>query len=186
MICVYWFASLHRNSRKDPHASIVSILLSLICQLLDGSKGFDLSFFHKKRLHGVRKADISVICNVLDELVARLPKRTVLFVVLDCLSLLEDAERREDSRYLIDRLCQVARTPGKAVFKLLISNAGGPFRAGADVGKEVALTVPESTDEDGAGFSRLMWNLRVENPVKELVRRSRESSRKREATKDED
>jgi len=39
--------------------------------------------------------------------------------------------------------------------------------------------VPESVDGDMAGFSKLMWNLKVEEPVAELARKSRESSRAR-------
>lgn len=186
MICLYWFASLHRNQKKDAHASIAAVVGSLIAQLLEGYRGFDLSFFHRKHLNGVRDGDLNIICNVLDELVARLPKRTVLFVVLDCLSFFEDTARRADVRYFVERLCQVSRTPGRAVFKLLINNAGGPFRAGAEIGKDDTLTVPESVDGEGAGFSRMMWNVRVEKPVKELARRSRESSGRRNNRRDED
>lgn len=182
MICIYWFCSLHRNARKDPHATVAAIVLSLICQLLSRCKRFDLSFFHRRHLHGVREGDLDIICNTLDELILQLPKRTVLFLVLDCLSFLEDAQRRADVQYLVGRLCQVARTPGKAVFKLLINNAGGRFRAGSEIEKEDTLMVPQSVDGDGAGFSRLMWNLRIEQQVKELASRSRENSRRRDGS----
>ena len=103
----------------------------------------------------------------------------MLFCVLDWLSCIEDATRRDDVRYLVERLCQVARTPGKEgnMFKLLINNVGGPFRASTLVEKEEVLNAPESVDGGTVGFSKLMWNLKVEEPVAELARR--ESSRAR-------
>lgn len=179
MHCIYWFCSLHRNPRNDADTSVPSIVCSMIGQLLSKYQDFDLSFFHKRHLHGVRNKDITTLCNILDELILQLPNGTVLFCVLDWLSCIEDTTRRDDVRYLAERLCQVARTPGKraSMFKLLINNVGGPFRAASFVEKEEILNVPESVDGDTVGFSKLMWNLKVEEPVAELAKKK--SSRPR-------
>jgi hypothetical protein len=79
--------------------------------------------------------------------------------------------RRDDVHYLVERLCQVAKTPGKEgnMFKLLINNVGGPFRA-------AVLVEKEDVNGDTVGFIKLMWNLKVEEPVAELARKSTESS----------
>jgi len=69
--------------------------------------------------------------------------------------------------------------PGREgnMFKLLINNVGGLFRAATLVEKEDILNVPGSVDGDMVGFSKLMWNLKVKEPVAELARKSSESSR---------
>ena len=99
MLCICWFCSLHRNVRNDADASVASIVCSMIGQLLSKYRDFDLTFFHKRHLHGVRDKDLTTLCNVLDELILQLPNGTVLFCVLDWLSCIEDATRRDDVRY---------------------------------------------------------------------------------------
>src|SRR5262249_42756538 len=114
--------------------------------------------------------------NVLDELILQLPKGTVLFCILDWLSCIEDATCRDDVHFISWSGC--VRLQGRLKRMGICSRccstmSVGHFRAATLVEKEDVLNVPESVDGDTAGFSKLMWNLKVEEPVAELARKSR-------------
>lgn len=186
MLCMYWFCGQHRNARRDRNATAASIVCSLINQLLEQHKGFDLYFFKRRHLHAVRDRDLETLCNVLDELIAQLPKNTVLFCTLDWLACLEDSKRSSDVYYLVERLYQVASAPhpNGAKFKLLFSHPGGPFRAGRVVSRTDSLVVPESIDGEGMGFSKLRWNSQIGGALREVAKRTREKTKV--SSKDED
>ncbi|KAI1771510.1 hypothetical protein F4818DRAFT_205577 [Hypoxylon cercidicola] len=176
LLCLHWFAGQHRNARGDADANVHGVVRSLIGQLLHRHGGFDLYFVKSSTALAIRDAnDLGVLCDVFDELLFQLPDKTVLFCVVDRLACLE-YRHREQVQYLLERFRAVSRhASGKGIlFKLLLTHAGGAFRAAAMFdGPGEILDVPEDGDGNRMGFNKLMWDLKVSSKIDHLAARPR-------------
>ncbi|KAI0165324.1 hypothetical protein GGR52DRAFT_104637 [Hypoxylon sp. FL1284] len=175
LMCLHWFAGQHRNARADADANVHGVVRSLVGQLLhQPGVDFDLYFVKRSTALAIReRSDLRVLCDVLDELLFQLPARTVVFCVIDWIACLE-YNYRDDVRYLLDRLRAVARHAGAkgTVFKLLLTHAGGAFRAASAFdGPGEVLDVPEEGDGNRMGFNKLVWDLKVSSKIDHLAAR---------------
>lgn len=174
LLSLHWFAGQHRNARSDADANVHGVVRSLIGQLLHVYGRFDLYFIKQSTALAIRERnDLKVLCDVFDELLFQLPEKTVLFCVVDWLACLE-YRHRDDVQYLLERLRAVARHAGGkgTLFKLLLTHAGGAFRAAAVLdGPGEILDVPEDGDGNRMGFNKLMWDLKVSSKIDHLAAR---------------
>lgn len=162
LLCLYWFSGQHRNVRSDEDANVHGVVRSLIGQLLHMDVEFDLYFIKGSTARAIMENDLQVLCDVFDELIFQLPPKTVTFCVVDWLACLEYREREEVS-YLVERLRAVAAYAGGegSLFKLLITHAGGAFRAGIGWDGAEVLDVPEGGEGESMEFNKLMWDMKV-------------------------
>ncbi|KAI1081442.1 hypothetical protein F5B20DRAFT_588516 [Whalleya microplaca] len=175
LVCLHWFTGQHRNVRNDADANVHGVMRSLIGQLLHMYNGFDLYFIKGSTALAMRENDLGVLCNVFDELIFQLPEKTVTFCVIDWLACLEYHEK-EEVQFLLNRLRAIARhASGKgSLFKLLLTHAGGTFRAAATFdGPGETLDVLEGGDGNRMGFNKLMWDAKVSSKIDHLATRSR-------------
>ncbi|KAI0006575.1 hypothetical protein F4779DRAFT_629767 [Xylariaceae sp. FL0662B] len=175
LLCLYWFAGQHRNVRNDADANVHGIMRSLIGQLLHMYNRFDLYFIKRSTAIAIRENDLEALCNVFDELIFQLPEKTVTFCVIDRLACLE-YDQKEEVQFLLDRLRAIARhASGKgSLFKLLLTHAGGAFRAAATFDRPgEILDVLEGGDGNRMGFNKLMWDAKVSSKIDHLTVRSK-------------
>jgi hypothetical protein len=176
MICLYWFAGEHRNSRKDANANVQAIVRSLIGQLGNLYKGFDLYFIKRSTVQSIREDDdLKVLCDVFNELIFQLPAKTTIFCVIDWLAYLE-YEHKEEVLSLVQRLCMVARHADGygSMFKLLFTHAGGAFGAASEFNADnEVVSVPEDAGGERMGFNKLIWETKVGNKIVEIPRKQK-------------
>jgi hypothetical protein len=136
--------------------------------------GFDLSFITRSMAVAMRENHLKVLCDVFDELIFQLPKKTVIICVIDWMARLE-SRRKEDVRYMLQRLRKIASCPSEKgeVFKLLLTHAGGGFRGAGLFSRKEILDVPEYLDGNRNGFSKLMWDAKVSHKIEHLAGKSR-------------
>ncbi|KAI3336581.1 hypothetical protein HD806DRAFT_542439 [Xylariaceae sp. AK1471] len=174
LLCLYWFVGQHRNARKDVDANVHGIMRSIIGQLVYMHNGFDLSFITGRMATAIRDNNLKVLCNVFDELIFQLPKKTVIFCVIDWIACLE-CRQKDDVKYILHRLRKIASClseKGK-VFKLLLTNGSGGFRSAALFGRRQTLNVPEYVDGNRMGFNKLMWEVKVSPKIEHLAGKSK-------------
>jgi len=175
LLCLHWFAGQHRNVRGDLDANVHGIIRSLIGQLVHMYNGFDLYFLKRSWALAMRENDLTVLCDVFDELIFQLPEKTVVFCVIDWLACLE-YQQREEVELLLERLQAIARhASGKGcVFKLLLTHSGGIFRAAALFqGDGEILDVRENGEGARMGINNRMWDAKVGVNIDHLAVRSK-------------
>jgi hypothetical protein len=170
MICLHWFTSEHISARGSD-TNVQAIIRSLIGQLVSLYEGFDLYFIKRSTAQAIRDYnDLEVLCNVFDELIVQIPRKSTVFCVIDSLARLE-YNHKEDVAYLAKRLHQPAIWAGKegSRFKLLLTHPGGAFSAASEFstrGETVDLS--EDISGDRMGFNRLIWESKAGNKISEL------------------
>jgi hypothetical protein len=175
MICLHWFTSEHVSVR-DIDGNAPSIMRSLIGQLVSLYKGFDLYFIKRSTAKAIREFnDLEVLCNVFDELIAQIPKKSTVFCVIDSLARLEYGHK-EQVAFLAKRLHQTARWAGEggSRFKLLLTHPGGAFGAASKFSTDTEMvTLPEDISGDRMGFNRLIWESKAGEKISELSKAKR-------------
>jgi len=170
MICLHWFTSEHISVR-DIDGNAQGIIRSLIGQLVSLYKGFDLYFIKRSTAQAIRDFnDLEVLCNVFDELIAQIPKKSTVFCVIDSLARLEYGHK-EEVAFLAKRLHQTARWAGEGGnrFKLLLTHPGGAFSAATEFSTaSETVTLPEDISGDRMGFNRLIWEYKAGEKIFEL------------------
>ncbi|GAW26731.1 hypothetical protein SAMD00023353_4600300 [Rosellinia necatrix] len=177
LISLCWFAKQHQSTRSDADANVHGVMRSLIGQLVNAYSGFDLYFVKRSHAIAVREGnDIRTLCDIFDNLVFQLPKKTTAICVIDWLACLQYRENHE-AHYLVQRLLSIVRHPNAdgGIFKLLLTHAGGTFEAASVfIGRGDILEVPEDGNGKGMGSSKLMWDTDVDGTFGHLVTRSKQ------------
>jgi hypothetical protein len=173
MICLQWFTSQHLNVQAST-GSVAAIMRSLIGQLVNLYRGFDLYFIKRSTAQAIRDYnDLTVLCDVFDELIVQLPAKATVFCVIDWLARLE-YDHREEVRLLTERLYNIARFAGDrgSRFKLLLTHAGGAFHAAtAFSNSDDFLVLPEAISGDRMGFNKAIWDSKTGDDIAALTRR---------------
>lgn len=170
IINLHFFCGEHANWRDDPDNSPTGLMASLLAQLLTQYRDFDLS-----EIINLDKMDTDNINNLLvvfTKLVARLPKETMVFCIIDSVSVYEAGETADDVEVLLDGLIALARgmTGGKhCVLKLLLT-APVSLRSDAVDGldEHEVLHVPERLEKRG-GFTDMKWDLGAGGDISDLA-----------------
>ncbi|RWA07424.1 hypothetical protein EKO27_g7677 [Xylaria grammica] len=175
IIGLFWFAKQHQNRRSDADANVHGVMRSLIGQLVHAYGNFDLHFIKRSHAVAIREDnDLKTLCDVFDNLVFQLPRKTITICVLDWLACLEYHEKHNVD-YLVKRLLSIVRHSNEngSLFKLLLTHDGGAFWAASTfIERGDVLDVPEDGNGNGMGFTRLMWDANVDDRFKHLATRS--------------
>ena len=161
VIVVSYFCGLHMDLVTDERANARGIMISLIGQLLLQAKQkdlkFDLSFLAQKKLQLLAQDDLKTLCSLFRNLVVQLPKNSMIFCVIDAISLYESTGEDEDLIYVWQTLNQLLTHKGlKAVMKILATSPGQTLRLHEEDVTTLGgvLDVPEQVDGNRQGA----WN----------------------------
>jgi hypothetical protein len=137
--------------------------------------GFDLSFIKRSMAIAIRTNDLKVPCDVFNELIYQLPKKTVAMCVIDWLACVE-CYQKTDVEFILYRLRKVAKCPSEKgkLFKLLLTHGSGAFRGVALFDRrEEVVDVPEEANGNRIGFNKLMWDAKVSPSIENLAGKSK-------------
>ena len=173
VIVLRWFCGQHTNmvdygpedTDYDAHPAgmLNSLLAQLITQLLDQSLHLDLDLSHLPALSN--PPSTSDLCALFIALATTLPRRTILFCIIDGISHYEDFDRETECVEVVSMLQELKRLSEDTsrtclLFKLLVT-APSRSRVVQDLfGDEETLTLEEYVPAD-EGFSALQWDLGV-------------------------
>lgn len=82
---------------------------------LDGSVVAD------NNCNAIREADLTMLLNLFCAIVNQLPRGSVLFCLVDCLSAYENSDRKDDTIVLMQKLARLVRKSTRIAFKLVTS-----------------------------------------------------------------
>lgn len=122
--CVQFFCGLH-TSWNDPLSGPTGLIRSLISQLLP-IQTFDLSFVDSRSyLDQIHARELGHLCDLFQRLLHQIPIYTVVFCIIDGVSLYERSEWVEDTCFVVQRLREITESPAlNATFKLLLTSPG--------------------------------------------------------------
>ena len=161
VIVISYFCGLHMDPITDDGSNAQSMMISLIGQLLLQARPkhvhFDLSFLVQEKLKLLAEDDVKTLCEIFRDLVIQLPKHTIIFCVIDGISLYESANGVADLLYVWQRLNQLLiHKKLKAVMKLLATSPGQTLHLHDEdiITHGDVLLMPEEIDGDRQGA----WN----------------------------
>ena len=147
VICVHFFCGLH-TSWNDPLSGPMGLMRSLISQLLF-IQNFDLSFINS-RIHRdqIYAYDLEHLCELFQTLLHQISIDTVVFCVIDGVSLYERSERMEETCFVVDKLREITESPAlNAIFKLLLTSPGRSRYIKNYIAKKDQLVLPQDAGE---------------------------------------
>ncbi|KAF2729185.1 hypothetical protein EJ04DRAFT_447810 [Polyplosphaeria fusca] len=154
---VSFFCAEHLRS-SDPYHGAIGIIQSIVAQVLICYDDFNLDTI--RQLSHVNFDDLDGLCDIFEILLSQLPRRTVLFCVIDGITSHEDSEvRREDVGAVLQRLIELAEQDFSegCTFKLLITSPrlSRIYQRKLKT-RENVLTMPAKLASQG-GFSNAKW-----------------------------
>ncbi|KAF7549934.1 hypothetical protein G7Z17_g6068 [Cylindrodendrum hubeiense] len=126
---ITYFCSEHKPYGNDsPVPILVGMIASLVGQLItqmsDKGTPVDLSFLDESNWNSLKRLKLKALCTVFEELTNQIPRDSVLFCILDEVSLYETGFLRQDTDAVIRRLTRLTRKRDDIVFKLLVTCRG--------------------------------------------------------------
>ena len=151
---VHFYCGLHTAS-NDSTSGPGGLIRSLITQLLSFSISFDLTFI-KSRKHRdqLSRHELDHLCVLFQSLVKQLPIDTVLFCVIDGVSLYEKYEWQQDTCFVIRKLREMVEDDDLgAVFKLLVTSPCTTRYVKGQLAAEDRLIIPRDAGTDKQVFT---------------------------------
>ncbi|KAL9625357.1 MAG: hypothetical protein Q9160_000420 [Pyrenula sp. 1 TL-2023] len=131
VLLLSYFCGCHADELRDPRANPRGMLSSLLGQLIwhikgrrDLERNLDLSSVTEQHGESARDEDLDALLWLFKTIVLQLPKGTVMFCLVDSLSVYENGGRRED---MIKSMKSLARLVGKSkgvTLKVLVTFPG--------------------------------------------------------------
>ncbi|KAF5011929.1 hypothetical protein FDECE_1994 [Fusarium decemcellulare] len=129
LVCLAFFCSQHQDFARDENGNPAELVMSLLLQLLDRYRDFDLRqlglIFDE-----LDPTDIDSICSVFGNLISQLPSNVIVFVMVDDLrAFTQPGERKRGLTDVLERLLDIHRGGQyEATLKFLFANSGrAPF-----------------------------------------------------------
>lgn len=183
---LHFFCGDNTSSSGGPSCLIRSLIAQLLIHY-----DFDLTAIRHSR-KGAPKTTRQ-LCTLFESLLTQLPDDAVLFILIDGITYFENADRREDTCLVIERLHEIAQgadalikilvmAPSKSryVVKVLQSEGesdsngkGGGVNEGSGWG---VLHAPVNPDGGRVGLSVPYWERRTSGSVADLRKRAEEQS----------
>ena len=142
----------------DPASGPAGMMRSLLARLLLNYSVFKLTTI--KRLLNIDPSEIGELCSAFADLIAQLPRRYVVFCIIDGLTLYEDSPSRceaamEATRTLLE-VMESCKTNG-CVFKLLVTCPGNSRTLYREFDEEEIIWMPKKVDPHG-GLTEAKWS----------------------------
>ena len=142
----------------DPASGPAGMMRSLLAQLLLSHSAFKLTTI--KRLLNIDSSEVGELCNAFADLIEQLPRRYVVFCIIDGMTLYEDSPTRceaaaEATRTLLD-VMESCGAKG-CVFKLLVTCPGNSRTLYREFDEEEIIRMPKKVDPHG-GLTEAKWS----------------------------
>ena len=142
----------------DPATGPAGMMRSLLAQLLLSHSAFKLTII--KRLLNIDPSEIGELCNAFADLIAQLPRRYVVFCIIDGMTLYEESPTRceaaaEATRTLLE-VMESCKTKG-CMFKLLVTCPGSSRTLYREFDEEEIIWMPKKVDPHG-GLTEAKWS----------------------------
>lgn len=150
VIRLHYFCGLH-TSANDPLSGPTGLMRSLISQLLP-IQNFDLSFINTRSYRDqIYRCELSHLCDLFQRLVYQIPIDTVVFCIVDGISLYERLEWMEETCFIVRKLKEITGSPAlNTIFKLLLTSPGRSRYIKDCIGRENHLVLPQNMGESRA------------------------------------
>lgn len=140
-IVLHFFCGQHIAYETDENASPLGMMNSLLAQLLMQHSNFEIS---SQDLASISKNTIDDVLALFAKLVQQLPATSMVFCIVDGISLYQNGERLEDTKVVMDKLCEMIEGEKGAIFKALFASATRTRYLPESLGTEDTLTVPRN------------------------------------------
>ena len=142
----------------DPASGPAGMMRSLLAQLLLSHSAFKLTTI--KRLLNIDPSEVGELCNAFADLIEQLPRRYVVFCIIDGMTLYEDSPSRceataEATRILLE-VMESCNTKG-CMFKLLVTCPGSSRTLYQEFDEEEIIWMPKKVDPHG-GLTEAKWS----------------------------
>lgn len=149
-----FFCSLHAYGRTTTEGP-QGLIQSLISQLLPLHR-FDVGFIDEAYLDNLRRFRTDYFCDLFTRLVKQMPNHTVLFCIIDSISVFDVSKYGSDMSLITEALSKLtqalASTPGAPMFKVLMTTSKSSKRIRNSFLPEDSIAVPPQA-EDGREVS---------------------------------
>ena len=142
----------------DPASGPAGMMRSLLAHLLLSHSAFNLKII--KRLLNIDPSEIGELCNAFADLIAQLPRRYVVFCIIDGMTLYEDSPTRCESAAEATRILLEMMENCKAkgcMFKLLVTCPGNSRTLYREFDEEEIIWMPKKVDPHG-GLTEAKWS----------------------------
>ncbi|KAL9118675.1 MAG: hypothetical protein Q9187_004777 [Circinaria calcarea] len=175
-ICIHFFCGLH-TTYDDALGGTSGLIRSLIAQLLT-LRDFDLSFINARRYRDhLRNHDLEHLCELFRQLANQLPIDTVLFCVIDGISLFETPERWQETCFLMSKLREITEDDNfNPVFKLLITSPLRSRYVKEGISPEDHLNLPHDSGDDSQELTERQVVMRMRRPLRSVENSFHEQS----------
>lgn len=157
-----YFCAAHNSSpliypEAVYNASAISMMASLVCQLLSQLKHrdipLDLTFLTGSMWKAVKRPEPQILCTILEGLVKQLPWGSAVLCLIDEISWYETRSLRDDTNIVMERLVQLATTEGRnqQIFKLLVTSQNRSLDAFRHFAGHT-LDLPESIETSNSAY----------------------------------
>jgi hypothetical protein len=109
------------DDRHNAKGMLVSLIGQLLSQPKDKGLEFDLSWIEERHRQLLQNNDLDFICQLFRELVKQIPKKRILFCVIDGISWYETGERRDDTLAVLETLRRSIHEGTDALCKLVLT-----------------------------------------------------------------
>lgn len=157
IITLHSFCSLRATGNNNVKDNAITMLKSLIAQLLLNDVAWDLTFIGQENVDRIEGNDLETLCDVFFRLLQQLPNMTFLYWMIDGITFYERAEWRGDFLKVIKKLLNMVKSCEKVVVKLLLTCHGRSFFV-KYIEDADTLLVPSTVDGDRQGWSNMGWH----------------------------
>jgi hypothetical protein len=170
LISLHFFCAEHANWRDDPDNVPAGVMTSLLAQLLTQFRDFDLS--DMKHLSTLDTDDIQQLLRVFKKLIGQLPRETMVFCIVDSVSVYE-GDWADECDVLLQSLIDIAHHRSArrgCVFKLLVTSQirlQSEAVEDLDPDREI-LRLPDRLEKKG-GFTDMKWDLGAGHDIADLA-----------------
>lgn len=158
IITLQFFCSLHATANSDVKDNAITMLKSLIAQLLLSDVAWDLAFISQENVDRIEGNDLEILCRVFFRLLQQLPNMTFLYWTIDGINFYERTEWRGDFLRIINELLNIIESCKQVVIKLLLTCHGRSSFVKDYIDDEDILLVPSTVDGDCQGWSDMGWH----------------------------
>ena len=152
-----FFCGQHMDA-DDPAAGLAGMMRNLLAQLLLSHSAFKLTTI--KRLLDIDPSEAEELCTTFADLIEQLPRRYLVFCIIDGMTLYEDSPTRCEAaagatRILLEAM-ESCKTKG-CIFKLLVTCPGNSRALYREFNDEETIWMPKKVDPQG-GLTEAKWS----------------------------
>ena len=146
----------------DPAAGPAGLMRNLLAQLVLSYSAFQIATM--TRLLDIDPFEVGELCAMFADLIEQLPRRYLVFCIIDGMTLYEDSPTRceaavEATRILLE-VMESCKTRG-CVFKMLVTCPGSSRELYREFAEEEIIWMPKKVDPHG-GLTEVKWGASTE------------------------